>query len=90
MWIYKNTVVLFITMQLKNKTFTIYPYTSTQYTPVILAAVIWLKYCRYGLKHHPIINQSNAEIREYDFFKLVKTDSKISYNGFYLIRFNIF
>ena len=29
------------------------------------------------------INQSNAEIRDYDFFKFVKTDSKISYNGFY-------
>ena len=54
MWIYKNTVVLFITMQLKNKTFTIYPYTSTQYTPVILAAVIWLKYCRYGVKLYSI------------------------------------
>ena len=29
------------------------------------------------------INQSNSKIRDYDFFKLVKTVFKICYNEFY-------
>ena len=38
---------------------------------------------RYKTLSNQLINQSNFEIRENDFFKFVKTVSKICYNEFY-------